>query len=77
MQTRVEPAAWQHRLFVHPALGTTCPEPTLQAVALRSSANLLEGSTGCHQWQAGTRLAEYILSQSQLFRGDVQCCPCH
>lgn len=38
-------------------------------VTLRVSPNMLAGSTGCHEWEAGFALAELVLSRPQLFKG--------
>ncbi len=38
-------------------------------VTLRVSPNMLAGSTGCHEWEAGFALAELVLCRPQLFRG--------
>ena len=40
-------------------------------VSLWSSEDLFEGSTGCHPWEAGFMLAEFVLSHPELFRGGV------
>lgn len=39
-------------------------------VTLRVSQNLLEGNTGCHQWNAGFFLAEYVLNHPELVKGE-------
>lgn len=41
-------------------------------VPLYSSNNILEGGTGCHEWEAGFYLAEYILSNPNVFK-NKQC----
>ncbi len=33
------------------------------------SDNLFEGGTGCHPWEAGFRLAEFVMSNPELFAG--------
>jgi hypothetical protein len=38
-------------------------------LALRLSLNLLEGATGCHEWEAGFFMAEYVLSHPELVQG--------
>ena len=38
-------------------------------ITLKLALNLFEGATGCHEWEAGFLLAEYILSNATLFRG--------
>ncbi|KAK9909829.1 hypothetical protein WJX75_008135 [Coccomyxa subellipsoidea] len=35
--------------------------------------NLFEGSTGCHEWEAGFVLSEFIFSHTKLFKGR-RCC---
>ena len=39
------------------------------SISVRVSANMLEGSTGCYQWEAGFLLGEFILSRPELFAG--------
>ncbi|KAL4428674.1 hypothetical protein ABPG77_009780 [Micractinium sp. CCAP 211/92] len=41
-------------------------------LALHVSLNLLEGGTGCHEWEAGFFLAEWVLSNPGLVAG--RCC---
>lgn len=36
---------------------------------MRTSQNIFEGSTGCHEWDAGFALAEALLSRPELVRG--------
>lgn len=38
-------------------------------ITLRLSLNMLDGSTGCHQWDAGILLAQFILSNPEKFQG--------
>ena len=38
-------------------------------IVLHLAENMFEGSTGCHEWEAGFLLAELVLSHPQLFRG--------
>ena len=38
-------------------------------ITLALSLNLFEGSTGCHAWEAGFFLCEFVLSQRGRFRG--------
>jgi hypothetical protein len=40
-------------------------------VPLRLSSNLFEGGTGCHEWDAGFSLFEFVLSNPTLFRGEA------
>ena len=42
-------------------------------VTLHLALNLFEGSTGCHEWEAGFFLAEFVLGNPQRFRGK-RCC---
>lgn len=44
--------------------------PRSGVVALRLSDNMLAGSTGCHEWEAGFSLAELVLSRPELVRGE-------
>ena len=34
---------------------------------------MLEGSTGCYQWEAGLFLTEFILSNMSIFKGEASC----
>eukprot|EP00887_Chlorella_sp_A99_P003070 scaffold9.g3070.t1 len=49
--------------------GHTCSDGRHGLLALNVSHNLLEGGTGCHEWEAGFFLAEFILSNPGLFAG--------
>ncbi|KAK9817571.1 hypothetical protein WJX74_010009 [Apatococcus lobatus] len=40
-------------------------------ISLHTANNMLEGSTGCHLWQASFLLAEYVLSHPDDFRGKI------
>lgn len=40
-----------------------------QAMVLHTAVGLLEGATGCHDWEAGFRLAEVVLSNPALVAG--------
>ena len=42
-------------------------------ITLRLSLNLFEGGTGCHEWEAGFFLAEFVFSFPDLFKG-ASCC---
>jgi hypothetical protein len=41
-------------------------------ITVHSSANLFEGGTGCHMWDAGFLLAEFVLNNRSLFAGRAQ-----
>ena len=38
-------------------------------ITLKLATNLFEGGTGCHEWEAGFLLAEFVLSNPGLFEG--------
>lgn len=38
-------------------------------VTLKLALNLFEGATGCHEWEAGFLLAEFVFSNARLFKG--------
>ena len=42
---------------------------TLGVITLRLSDNLFEGGTGCHQWEAGFLMADFVLGHQELFKG--------
>lgn len=44
-----------------------CPPPGL--LTLHVSRDLLAGGTGCHEWEAGLFLAEWVLSNPAMFQG--------
>lgn len=41
-------------------------------LALKTSINMLEGGTGCHEWEAGFFLFEFVLNNPHLFKS--RCC---
>lgn len=45
------------------------PRPDHGHLCLEVSHDMLAGSTGCHEWEAGFWLAEYILGHPEEFRG--------
>ena len=47
------------------------PFPGVQGgfITLRLAQNMFEGSTGCHEWEAGFFLAEYLLNHPDLIKG--------
>ena len=45
-------------------------------ITLRLSVNLFEGGTGCHEWEAGFLLAEFIMSFHGLFKGETAAVDC-
>lgn len=50
--------------------GTQPPALSLPGhITLHVCDNMFEGSTGCHAWEAGYALAEYVLSYPELFQG--------
>lgn len=40
-------------------------------ITLHLSDNLFEGSTGCHEWEAGFLLAEIVLNNPEIVRGNA------
>ncbi len=46
-----------------------CPGVQGGSITLRLAQNLFEGSTGCHEWEAGFFLAEYLLNHPDLVKG--------
>lgn len=40
-------------------------------ITLKLALNLFEGATGCHEWEAGFLLAEFVLSNPEVFRGEM------
>lgn len=49
------------------------PTAAMQSlITLHVSQNLIEGSTGCYDWEAGYLLAEFVLSHPHHFKGSLQ-----
>jgi predicted nicotinamide N-methyase len=69
------PTAQRVDALGHAALGSGCRSSTagdahVGVIVLRlSTGNMFEGGTGCHEWQAGHFLAEYVLSNPALVEG--------
>ena len=61
------------------AAATSAAAPGL--ITLGVSDDMLDGNTGCHEWEAGFLLAEFVLSHARLFAGAVvlplHCCLRH
>lgn len=57
--------------------GQSSPQPLapgcLSLITLRVSLNLFEGGTGCHEWEAGFFLAEWVMNHPALFQGEPCC----
>lgn len=47
-------------------------EKAFGLITLKLAMNLFEGATGCHEWEAGFLLAEFILSNPGVFKGRTQ-----
>ena len=60
------PAGWCFKTYSYNGDGADLAAGEL---TLALSLNLFEGSTGCHAWEAGFFLAEFVLSKRGLFRG--------
>ena len=43
-------------------------------ITLKLALNLFEGATGCHEWEAGFLLAEFVFSNPEVFKGRTQTC---
>lgn len=64
--------AWGYKTYFYqtlPALRATQLLPAANSIVLRLSSNMLEGNTGCYQWDAGFLLGAFILNQPHLFSG--------
>ena len=64
------------RMPLHPTLRCSCRirstgrwTPPLPYPNTPPLQDLFEGSTGCHTWDAGFLLAEYVMSNPDEFRG--------
>lgn len=69
-------ASWCYKTYRYGSAvsetGTGCANkaaPSVGLITLHVSQNLFEGSTGCHEWEAGFLLSEYVLSHADLFQG--------
>ncbi|DBA94871.1 TPA: hypothetical protein ACH3X1_002405 [Trebouxia sp. C0004] len=65
---------WCHKTFAYAA--STGPTLDLRRsvgqsglITLKLATNLFEGGTGCHEWEAGFFLAEFVLSHPDIFKG--------
>mmetsp|Transcript_57966 Transcript_57966/g.184060 ORF Transcript_57966/g.184060 Transcript_57966/m.184060 type:complete len:213 (-) Transcript_57966:386-1024(-) len=64
--------SWHYKTWAYapPPGGAGAEEERRFAMlTVRTSSNMLEGSTGCHEWQAGFRLAEVVLGHPGLVEG--------
>ena len=61
-----------HKQLVITQAGHGSPEHHFGLITLKLALNLFEGATGCHEWEAGFLLAEFVLSNPGLFRGKTQ-----
>lgn len=48
--------------------------PTEGLIAVSVSRDILAGDTGCHEWEAGFFLSEYVLNNPDIFKGKHQSC---
>lgn len=55
-----------------PAIEQELISGQLGLISLHVSNNLIEGGTGCHEWEAGFTLAQYVLSNASHFKGKPQ-----
>lgn len=81
----LQDAKWMYKTYCYGThdstaeqLGCCCQkaDPSQGVITLRLSQNMFEGSTGCHDWEAGFFLAEYILNHSNLVKGAYLLCQC-
>ena len=67
--------SWCHKTYVWgPGSGGALGAQQSSRITLRLSKNLLEGGTGCHEWEAGFQLTEFILSYPLLVEGAPSAC---
>ena len=59
------PSEWGYKTYFCHGIAS----PAEERISLRLSSNMLEGSTGCWQWEAGFCLGQFILSCPGLFAG--------
>lgn len=66
-------AVVEHHLLIQDVLGRRVQAPRgtcgCGLITLHLSNNMFEGSTGCHEWEAGFLMAEAVLNNPDLFRG--------
>lgn len=62
----------QRQLVITQAGHGSAEEQRFGLITLKLALNLFEGATGCHEWEAGFLLAEFVLSNPGLFRGKTQ-----
>ena len=68
---------WCHKTYCYansdeqlPQCANDGPQEEAGFINLRLSHNIFEGSTGCHEWEAGFILAEFVLSHPSMFKGE-------
>ena len=61
----------QQQLTITQNLHGTAVDSQFGLITLKLALNLFEGATGCHEWEAGFLLAEFVLSNAGLFRGQA------
>eukprot|EP00210_Caulerpa_lentillifera_P006400 g6114.t1 len=59
---------WSYKTFTYGNFQTKQEDGFLQ---VRCSRNMLEGETGCKEWEAGILLGEYILNHHSLFKDRI------
>ena len=77
VQTVQGGTSWCHKTYCYgPTSDDSLPQYAIDGphqdagfISLRLSHNLIEGGTGCHEWEAGFFLAEFALSNPSIFRG--------
>lgn len=61
----------QQQLTITQNLHGTTVHHHFGLITLKLAVNLFEGATGCHEWEAGFMLAEFVFSNAGLFRGET------
>ena len=77
VQTVQGGTSWCHKTYCYgpasdddlPQCANDSPQKEAGIISLRLSHNLIEGGTGCHEWEAGFFLAEFALSNPSIFKG--------
>ena len=71
--SKLQDSSWGYKTFFYEtelmSLSSKAVSNSAGQIHMKLSSNMLEGSTGCFQWEAGFLLGAFILSHPQIFSG--------
>lgn len=68
---RTGASPWIHKTYAYgPPRNTVSSKNPCQHIALRLSRDMFRGSTGCHEWEAGFYLAEFLMNHPDIVAGN-------